>query len=96
MHRRLPKVTINRIEFIILTIVCRGLQSPLDRVKAILSGYAHITLHFVNYQSDIKGKTITYRIRLSHREPVDFKEVFEKLKAIKCIDEVRWEESDIP
>jgi hypothetical protein len=41
-------------------------------------------------------KSTTYRIRLSHRKLVIFDEILDKMKMIKCIEEVRWEESDIP
>jgi putative Mg2+ transporter-C (MgtC) family protein len=90
------KVTVYRTEFIILTIKCRGLQSPLQKIRNILSTYAHLTLHFINYSTEISGKTTTYRIRLSHRKPVDFEMLLDKLRLIKCVYEVSWEESDIP
>lgn len=93
--RRL-KITMPRTEFIILTIRYSGAQSPLEKIKDILSAYTQVTVHFINYTADFMEKSTTYRIRLSHRKLVIFDEILDKMKMIKCIEEVRWEESDIP
>jgi putative Mg2+ transporter-C (MgtC) family protein len=93
---RRVKITMPRTEFIILTVSFRGLQSPLATIEQILSEYAQMTVHFINYATDLRNKSTTYRVRLSHRKPVVFDEILDKIKAIKGIDEVRWEESDIP
>lgn len=93
--RRL-KFILPRTEFIVLTIRCSDTNNPIEKIREILSEYAHMTVHFINYLTDMKAKNITYRIRISHREPVRFEEIFEKLSAIECIEEVRWEESEIP
>jgi|WetSurMetagenome_2_1015567.scaffolds.fasta_scaffold00139_17 putative Mg2+ transporter-C (MgtC) family protein len=90
------KITMPRTEFIILTVRYSGPQSPLEKIKEILTAYTQMTLHFVNYAYELKDNTAVYRIRLSHRKPVIFEEILVKLRDIKCIEEVRWEESDIP
>ena len=93
---RRMKVLLPRTEFIVLTIIYGGGCNPIDRIREILSDYAHITVHFVNYVNNIKNGTSTYRIRISHRKPVQFEDIIEKLHDVECIDEIRWEESDIP
>jgi len=93
--RRL-KITMPRTEFVILTVRHTGKESPLEKIKEILAEYAQMTVHFVNYATEFSEKSTTYRIRLSHRKPVVFDEILDKMKALKCIKEVRWEESDIP
>jgi putative Mg2+ transporter-C (MgtC) family protein len=90
------KIRIPRTEFIIMTLKCRGTASPLDEVKKIISSYEHMSLHFINYAYDLKGDSSVFKIRFSHRKPVDFELVLEKLRAIESIEEVSWEESDIP
>ncbi|HTZ18927.1 MAG TPA: MgtC/SapB family protein [Dissulfurispiraceae bacterium] len=93
--RRL-KLVLPRTEFIILTIKCSGACKPLEWIRQVLAEYSHITVHFINFTDEIKDKKTSYRIRISHREPVRFEEIIDKLATIECIDEVRWEESDIP
>ncbi len=93
--RRL-KLVLPRTEFIILTIKCSGACNPLDWIRQVLAEYPHITVHFINFTNEFKEKKISYRIRISHREPVRFGDIIEKLATNECIDEVRWEESDIP
>ncbi len=90
------KVMLPRVEHITLTIIYGGGCNPIARIRKILASYAHITVHFVNYVNNVKKGTITYRIRISHREPVQFEDIIEKLQNVECIDEIRWEESDIP
>jgi hypothetical protein len=68
----------------------------LDRIRKILSDHAHITIHFINYANNLKNGTTTYRLRISHREPVKFEDIIGKLNDVECIAEIRWEESDIP
>jgi putative Mg2+ transporter-C (MgtC) family protein len=93
--RRL-KFNMPRTEFIILTLKCEGTTSPLEEVKEIILAYEQMTLHFINYAYDLKDNTAVYRLRCSHRKPIDFELVLVRLKGIKCIEEVSWEESDIP
>jgi hypothetical protein len=69
---------------------------PLDRIRKILSDHAHITIRFINYVNNLKKGTTTYRLRISHREPVKFEDIIGKLNDVECIAEIRWEESDIP
>jgi putative Mg2+ transporter-C (MgtC) family protein len=93
--RRL-KVVLPRTEFILLTIRCSGACNPLESIRQVLAEYPHITVYFINYTNEIKERNISYRIRISHKEPVRFEELVDKFATIECIDEVRWEESDIP
>jgi putative Mg2+ transporter-C (MgtC) family protein len=93
--RRL-KVILPRTEFIVLTIRCGGSCNPLDWIREVLDEYPYITIHFINYANEIKQSNIVYRIRISHRAPIRFEEITDKLATNDCINEVRWEESDIP
>jgi putative Mg2+ transporter-C (MgtC) family protein len=93
--RRL-KVILPRTEFVVLTIWCSGACNPIEQIKEVISGYRHLTVHFINYSNEIKKMNIVYRIRLSHRAPVCLEDITDKLALIDCIDGIRWEESDIP
>jgi len=93
--RRL-KIVLPRTEFIVLTIRCSGACNALDRIKEVLAEYRHITVHFINYTNEIKKLNVAYRIRISHKAPVHVEDIIDKLTTIECIDEIRWEESDIP
>ncbi len=93
--RRL-KLLLPRTEFLILTIKCSGSCNPIDSIREVLAEYPHITIHFINYVSEVKERNISYRMRLSHREAVRVEDILDKLAVIECINEVRWEESDIP
>jgi putative Mg2+ transporter-C (MgtC) family protein len=90
------KIMLPRVEHITLTIIYGGGGNPIARIRKILADHAHITVHFVNYVNNVKNGTITYRIRISHRKPVQFEDIIEKLYDVDNIDEIRWEESDIP
>jgi putative Mg2+ transporter-C (MgtC) family protein len=90
------KVLLPRTEFIVLTIISSGSDNPISRIKKILADYVHITVHFVNYANKVKDGTKIYRIRISHKEPVQFEDIMERLNEVECVDEIRWEESDIP
>jgi len=90
------KINMPRTEFIILTLKCKGTVSPLDEVKGIFSSLEHMSLHFINYAYDLRGDSSVFKIRFSHRQPINFEQILEKLRDIECIEEVSWEESDIP
>ena len=93
--RRL-KIVLPRTEFIVLTIRCSGICNPIERIREVLSEYRYVTVHFINYTNEIKRMNVVYRIRISHKAPVRFEDITDKLATIECIDEIRWEESDIP
>jgi putative Mg2+ transporter-C (MgtC) family protein len=93
--RRL-KVLLPRTEFIVLTIRCSGACNSLERIREVLAEHSHITIHFINYINELRQNNISYRIRISHREPLRFEDMNDKLATIECINEIRWEESDIP
>jgi len=93
---RRMKIVLPRTEFIVLTIRCSGTCNPIDQIKEVISEYRQITVHFINYTNEIKKMVIAYRIRISHKAPVRFEEITGKLAAIECVEEIKWEESDIP
>jgi putative Mg2+ transporter-C (MgtC) family protein len=93
--RRL-KIVLPRTEFIILTIRCSGACNPIEQIREVISAYHQITVHFINYTNEIKNMSVSYRIRISHKAPVRFEDIADKLATIECIDEIRWEESYIP
>lgn len=62
----------------------------LDRIRKILSDHAHITIHFINHANNLKNGTTTYRLRISHREPVKFEDIIGKLNDVECIAQIRW------
>jgi putative Mg2+ transporter-C (MgtC) family protein len=93
--RRL-KIVLPRTEFISLTVRCSGTCNPIEQIRGVLDEYSHITVHFINYTNETKEMNFSYRIRISHRAPIRFEDITDRLAAIDCVNEVRWEESYIP
>jgi len=83
------KVLLPRTEFIALTIIAMA-GTILDRIRKILSDHAHITIHFINHANNLKNGTTTFRLRISHREPVKFEGIIGKLNDVECIAQIRW------
>lgn len=91
----IKKLSSRRI-FSILTIKCKGIEEPLDQIKKIISEYPAFTIRYINYNREISSQTVTYRIRLDSREEKNRAQVVKRLSEMNGVEEIKWEESDVP
>ncbi len=92
------KALSHRRIYTILSVKAMSTEGLLGQVKAILSDYRDLTLHFVNYHRDIISNVVTYRIRLHHSDESEkhWSDIVKRLSALPHIKEIAWEESDVP
>lgn len=89
------KLTSRRM-FSILRIKFTGIEDPLDQIKTIFSNYPAFTIRYINYNREIFLQTITYRMRLVSKEEKDRALLVKRLSEMEGIEEINWEESDMP
>ena len=82
--------------YTILILKFRGMNGPLEQVKKILSEYPHLTIQFINFQQSVSPQIVTYRLRLLSRAFKDWEDVMKRLSEIKGLEEVNWEEGEVP
>lgn len=93
--RRL-KAFFPREVYTVLILKFRAMEKPLDQIKKIFSEYPATTIQFINAKQDISSQTITYCLRLLNKDIHHWEEMVRRLSEIKGIDEINWEESDVP
>ena len=89
------RITRRRI-YSILTMIFRDVGDPLDQIRQIFSQYPSFSIRYVNYTHEISSQTVMYRFRLMSREEKDRAQVVKRLSELKGLEEIRWEESDVP
>ena len=89
------RITRPRI-YSILTMIFRDVGDPLDQIRQIFSQYPSFSVRYVNYTHEVSSQTSIYRFRLVSREEKDRAQVVKRLSALKGLEEIRWEESDVP
>jgi putative Mg2+ transporter-C (MgtC) family protein len=89
------RITRRRI-YSILTVIFRDVGDPLDQIRQIFSQYPSFSIQYVNYTIEIVSQTVMYRFRLASREEKDRAQVVKRLSELKGLEEIRWEESDVP
>ena len=82
--------------FSILTIKYKGIEEPLDQIKKLISEYSTFTIRYINYSREISSQTVTYRMRLDSREEKGRAQVVKRLSEMNGVEEIKWEESDVP
>lgn len=89
LHRRI---------YIFLSVKFKNNDASLENVKKIITKYPSFAIQFVNYKHDAAAGTITYRIRLfcDHVGEKHWTEIVKEVSALNNIQEVNWEESDVP
>jgi len=91
----IKKLSSRRI-FSILTIKYKGIEEPLDQIKKLISEYSTFTIRYINYSREISSQTVTYRMRLDSREEKGRAQVVKRLSEMNGVEEIKWEESDVP
>ena len=82
--------------YTVLTLKMRAIGKPLDQIKKILSGYPESTIQFINTRHDVPSQTTTYRLRLLNKDIHHWEEMLKSLSMIEGVEEINWEESDVP
>jgi putative Mg2+ transporter-C (MgtC) family protein len=92
------KALSHRRIYTILTVKAATSADLLDGIKALLAKYEDLSLQFVNYRRDITTHSTTYRLRLHHHDKSSqhWSELVRQLSALPAMQEVAWEESDVP
>jgi len=93
--RRL-KTFFHRDIYTVLILKFREIERPLEKIKKIFSEYHETSVQFINYKEDIPTHTMIYRLRLMNKDLHHWEEVVKRLSEIKGIEEISWEESDVP
>ena len=89
------RITRRRI-YSILTMIFRDVEDPLDQIRQVFSQYPSFSIRYVNYTHEVSLQTLLYRFRLVSREEKDRAQVVKRLSELKGLEEIRWEESDVP
>jgi putative Mg2+ transporter-C (MgtC) family protein len=82
--------------YTILTLKMRAAEKPLDKIKKIFSDYPEATIQFINTKYDIASRTSTYRFRLLSKYIHRWEEMLKRLSDMDGVEEINWEESDVP
>jgi putative Mg2+ transporter-C (MgtC) family protein len=91
----IKKLSSRRI-FSILTIKFKGMGEPLDQIKKIFSEYPAFRIRYINYTREISSQTVTYRMRIDSREEKDRAQIVKRFSEMNGVEEIKWEESDVP
>jgi len=89
------RVTRRRI-YSILTMIFRNAEDPLDQIRQVFSDHPSFGIGYINYTHEIQSQTIIYRIRLVSREEKSRAQVLNRLSKLEGVEEIKWEESDVP
>jgi putative Mg2+ transporter-C (MgtC) family protein len=82
--------------YTVLTLKMRAIERPLEKIKKIFSEYPEATIQFINSRHDIASQTTTYRLRLVNKDIHHWEEMLKSLSMIEGVEEIDWEESDVP
>ncbi len=92
--RQLKRVFIHD-EHTIMTLSFDGTTRPLDHIREILEGN-EVNIQFINYQIDLTSNATTYRMRLQSKDDLYWGHIVKCLSEIKGIQEITWEEGEVP
>jgi putative Mg2+ transporter-C (MgtC) family protein len=82
--------------YTILTLKMRAIERPLDQIKKIFTKYPEATIQFINSRHDIASQSMTYRLRLLNKDMHHWEEMLKNLSMIEGVEEIDWQESDVP
>ncbi len=90
------KTAFPRDIYTILILKFRGMDKPIEHIKNIFSEYPELSIQFINFHQSLSPQTVTYRLRLLSKEIIHWGEIMEKLSAIQGLEEISWEEGNVP
>jgi len=92
---RLIKKVFAHDMFTMLTLKYHGVEDPLDRIRQILKQH-RIGIQFINYTLEPPSNLMTYRLRLQSKDTIIFKQVIHSLSETEGLQEVTWQEGEVP
>ncbi len=92
--RHLKKIFAHDL-FTMLTLSYHGAENPMDQIKQILQDCG-IGIQFINYTLEPASNVQTYRLRLQSKDTVSFKGVLSSLAATAGLQELHWQEGEVP
>ncbi|MGB8993201.1 MAG: MgtC/SapB family protein [Desulfobaccales bacterium] len=92
--RHLKKIFTHDL-FTMLTLSYHGVENPLDQIKQILEDH-QLIIQFINYTLEPASNVQTYRLRLQSKDTVSFKQVLSSLSATAGLQELHWQEGEVP
>jgi putative Mg2+ transporter-C (MgtC) family protein len=85
-----------RDTYTILILKLQGLDKPREQIKKIFSEFPELSIQFTNFQQSILSQTTTYRLRLVSKEHINWGEIAKRLSSVKDLEEISWEEGEVP
>jgi putative Mg2+ transporter-C (MgtC) family protein len=79
-----------------LTIRLRAAGDSLERIRKIIAEHPTIFIQYVNFQQENSSGLTTYRIRVYSKEEKSWEQVVKQLAELNGVEEIKWEESDVP
>ncbi len=79
-----------------LTISLRAAEDALAQIRMIISNYPMIFIQHINFSFEKASGITTYHIRVYSKEDKNWEHVVRRLTELSGVEEVRWEESDVP
>jgi putative Mg2+ transporter-C (MgtC) family protein len=92
--RQLKKI-FSHDEHTIMTLKFDGTTRPLDRIREILEGN-EVNIQFINYKIDLPANITTYRLRLQSKDDLYWGHIVKCLSDTKGLQEISWEEGEVP
>lgn len=90
------KIYFSHDVYTILTLSVHTGRGSLEQIMEILYDYSGIDIRFVNYRRSLIAKMVEYRLRLCSKEHLPWREIVARLQQLPGLQEIRWEESDVP
>ncbi|MBF0539189.1 MAG: MgtC/SapB family protein [Nitrospirae bacterium] len=89
------RLTTHRL-YSIVTIKFANDEDALAKIRAVLSDFPSICIQSYSYEYEVSPNTVTYRIRIYTTNDKDWFEVASRFSRISTVEEVKWQESDVP
>jgi putative Mg2+ transporter-C (MgtC) family protein len=87
----------SRDMYTLLSLSFHDIQSPLENIKEILAKYhPDLKIQFINYRHEIEANRTSYRLRLHCKEHMPWGKITVKLLRLPGLQEIVWEEGDVP
>jgi putative Mg2+ transporter-C (MgtC) family protein len=94
--RRLLRPLVNHDLHTVLTITCHCPNLRLKELREVLESHETMEVKSVNYYRDFRNDRVTYRLRLLSKEAIPRGRIVSDLLALAGIENVAWEEADVP
>jgi len=92
--RRLKPV-FSHDEHTLLTLISRRQDKPLDRIREILAEHG-VSIQFINFKTQLAADTATYRLRLQSKDDLPWGHIVKTLSEIQGLQEISWQEGEVP